>query len=59
MPGDGFRIRYKLPGSSDKVVLEQFNISQLLVVCKMAVEIIGAEKPLWEIEPKGEDPTIF
>ena len=30
MPGIGFRIRYKLPGNSDKVVLEQFNIRSLV-----------------------------
>ena len=25
LPGIGYRIRYKLPGNADKVVLEQFN----------------------------------
>ena len=26
LPGNGFRIRYKLPGNTDKIVLEQFNL---------------------------------
>jgi hypothetical protein len=26
MPGNGFRIRYQLPGNSDKIVFEQFNV---------------------------------
>ena len=30
LPGIGFRIRYKLPGNADKVVLEQFNLRALV-----------------------------
>ena len=30
LPGNGFRIRFKLPGTADRVVLEQFNIRALV-----------------------------
>ncbi len=30
MPGNGFRIRFQLPGYSDKIVLEQFNLRALV-----------------------------
>jgi hypothetical protein len=30
LPGNGFRIRYQLPGNADKIVLEQFNIRALV-----------------------------
>ena len=30
LPGIGYRIRYKLPGNADKVVLEQFNLRALV-----------------------------
>ena len=30
LPGNGFRIRFKLPGNADRVVLEQFNIRALV-----------------------------
>jgi hypothetical protein len=30
LPGNGFRIRYQLPGNSDKIVLEQFNLRALV-----------------------------
>ena len=30
LKGDGFRIRYKLPADSDKIVFEQFNLRALI-----------------------------
>jgi hypothetical protein len=30
LPGNGFRIRYKLPGNSDRIVLEQYNLRSML-----------------------------
>ena len=30
LPGNGIRLRYKLPGTADKIVLEQYNIRALV-----------------------------
>ena len=46
LPGNGIRLRYKLPGTADKIVLEQYNIRSLVQSYQMDLAIIGRRKDL-------------
>ena len=46
LPGNGIRLRYKLPGTADKIVLEQYNVESLVQVIRMDLAIIGRRKDL-------------
>ena len=59
MPGDGFRIRYKLPGSSDKVVLEQFNIRSIVSSMQDGGGDNWSKETFMGIRAKGRRPYHF
>jgi hypothetical protein len=59
MPGDGFRIRYKLPGSSDKVVLEQFNIRSVVSSMQDGGGDNWSKETFMGIRAKGRRPNHF
>ena len=48
LPGIGYRIRYKLPGNADKVVLEQFNLRALVQSYQDGFGDNWKRKNLWD-----------